>query len=182
MQLLPSVYATFAGPIDQSALNRLFFNLNAATQRGVVEAHLLFQSGGGIVGDGISLYNYFRTLPLDLHVYNTGTVGSIAVLPFLAAPHRYASAHANFVIHKTRYGTQAPTDAIGHRALAHSAELEDARSEAILHNHTKIPASHWSIHAAARDVIFTAQEAVQFGIADQIREFQVPSGNQVFHI
>jgi len=78
---LPScVYATFAGPIDQQTLPRIFQNFAGATQRGVRELHLLFQSTGGVVGDGISLYNYIRTLPLDLHIYNTGAVHSIAVL------------------------------------------------------------------------------------------------------
>lgn len=181
-QVPPIVYASFSGTINQDSLNRFFFNLGGASQKGVTEIHLLFQSTGGIVGDGIALYNYFRTMPIDLHIYNAGSVGSIAVLSYLGAAHRYTSTHANFVIHKTRYSGQASADAIGHRALADNAEREDARSEAILKAHTKIPADRWARHALAQDVFFTAQESVQFGIAQKIREFQIPAGDQVFHI
>jgi ATP-dependent Clp protease protease subunit len=75
--------------------DRLLGNLNGATQGGVTELHLLIQSSGGMVGDGISLYNFFRSLPLDLHVYNTGTVASIAAIAFLGAKRRYTSANSH---------------------------------------------------------------------------------------
>jgi ATP-dependent Clp protease, protease subunit len=179
--LPPVVYATFSGQINQDGLTRIFHSIGGASQRGTTEIHLLFESGGGIVGDGIALYNYFRALPLDLHIYNSGTVGSIAVLSFLGAGKRYVSQHATFVIHKTVYPTHTPTNAVGHQALAANLLVEDARSEAILRAHTNIPAARWFTHATA-DVIFQAPEAVQFGIANAIREFQIPAGNQVFNI
>jgi ATP-dependent protease ClpP protease subunit len=175
------VYVTFAGMIDQNALTRIYNSFAAATQRGVTEAHLLFQSTGGNVGDGIALFNYFRALSIDLHIYNGGMVASMAVIAYLGGAHRYTSTHASFAIHKTRFPTQAPTNAVGHRALATQAEAEDARTEAILKGLTTIPASAWTAHGL-HDVMFTAQEAVQFGIAQTIREFHVPQGNQIFNI
>jgi hypothetical protein len=61
-------------------------NLGAATQRGVTTVDLLFEPSGGKVGDGVSLFNYFDSFPLELHIYNTGMVASVAVTSFLGAP------------------------------------------------------------------------------------------------
>ncbi len=67
------------------------------------------------------------------------------------------------------------------RASADYIEGEDARVEAIIRSHTNIPASSWSQHALG-DVFFDAQEAVDFGIAEAIREFEVPPGAQMFQV
>jgi ATP-dependent protease ClpP protease subunit len=176
-----TVYAAFAGLIDQNSLNRIFAGVGGATQRGVSEIHILFESTGGAVGDGIALYNFFRGVPITVNLYNAGTVASIAVLAFLGAAHRYVSQHATFAIHKSRYPAQTPTDTSGHRALSDSLIIEDRRSEAIIRAHTIIPNRLWRLHAR-QDVTFQAQEAVQFGIAEAIREFQIPKGNQLFNI
>ncbi len=180
--IIPSiVYATFSGQINQDGLTRMFHNIGGASQKGVTEIHLLFQSNGGMVGDGITLFNFFRAIPIELNLYNTGTVASIAVLSYLGAKHRYVSQHATFSIHKTAYPTHASANAVLHRALSNNLLIEDSRSEAIIKAFTNIPADRWISHAV-EDVIFQAQEAVQFGIAEAIREFQVPAGNQIFNI
>lgn len=180
-RLPPVVYATFSGQINQDAVARIFHNFGGATQGGVTDVHFLFQSMGGLIGDGISLYNYFRTLPLNLHIYNTGTVSSIAVLAYLGAQNRYTSAHATFGIHKSKFPSMAASDTAEHGALARQLKMEDARTEAILKAHTQIPRSKWRAHAR-HDVFFDADEAVKFGLAQQVREFQIPPFNPVFNI
>lgn len=176
-----AAFATFSGLIDQNSLARIFNSFNAATQQGYGEIHLLFQSTGGNVGDGICLFNYFENFPLRLYVYNMGTVASIAVLAFLGGRVRFTNAHATFAIHKSRFAAQAPTDAKGHRALAQQAKSEDQRVEAILKAKTQIPAKCWK-QVAFHDVLFDAQQSVQFGIAKAIGDFQPPVGSQVFNI
>src|SRR5213080_2998307 len=107
LPVLPSeVWATFAGPIDQAAVQRALSNLATASGTGVKHVHLLFQSLGGTVGDGVCLYNVFRALPFDLTLYNAGSVQSIAVISYLGAKRRKASTHATFAIHRTVGTTQ----------------------------------------------------------------------------
>jgi ATP-dependent Clp protease, protease subunit len=178
---LQVVYATFAGNINQDSLNRIFTSLGAATQRGVQTIHLLFESSGGIVGDGIALFNYFDSYPLELHIYNTGSVASVAVTSFLGVPHRYASAHATFMIHRTRLTLPTPGDAATHRAIAANIEADDTRTEAIIRSRTTIPEDRWAAQAI-NDVTITAQEALQFGLIQEIREFRPPTGNQIFNL
>jgi ATP-dependent Clp protease protease subunit len=177
----PIVYATFAGGINQDSLNRIFGNLGAATQRGVATIHLLFESTGGNVGDGVSLFNYFDSFPLELHIYNTGMVASVAVTSSLGAPHRYASAHATFMIHRSRFTFLAPGQAAQIRAIAAGLQADDARTEAIIRSRTQIPEDRWTAQTI-HDVTITAQEALSFGIVHEIREFRPPAGNQLFNI
>jgi ATP-dependent Clp protease, protease subunit len=181
VQLPKTVYATFSGPIDQTTLPRFFQNFAVAVTGKVEIVHLLFQSGGGGIPDGISLYNFFNSLPLALHLYNTGAVQSIAVVSYLAGRHRFVSAHANFMIHKSHFATGDRGNAAKLGTLAQTLSVEDARIEGILRADTKILEEVWSRHAL-QDVYLTAQEAVEFGVADEIREFDIPLGSQVFNI
>lgn len=176
-----AAFATFSGPLDQNSLGRIFNSFNAATQQNYSEIHLLFHSTGGNVGDGICLFNYFDNFPLRLYIYNMGTVASTAVLAFLGGRFRFTNAHATFAIHKSIFPAQAPTDAKGHRALADQAMLEDHRVEAVFKAKTQIPAKRWK-QRALHDVVFDAQQSVQFGIAKAIGDFQPPVGSKVFNI
>lgn len=175
------VYATFAGMIDQMSLTRIFHNFSAASQGGTETIHLLFQSTGGMISDGISLYNFFNSLPLILHIYNTGSVQSIAVLGYLGADCRHTSAYGTFMIHKSHFSAQTGISAAKFEAMAKNLTLEDSRVEAILKENTNIPEDKWALHAL-QDVTFSAQEAVDFGIAFDICEWNVPAGNQIFNI
>src|SRR5690348_7377519 len=141
---LPKIaYATFAGSIDQQTLPKIYQGFAGATQTGIGAVHLLFQSTGGMIGDGVSLYNFFCSLPIELHLYNTGSVQSIAVLAYLGAKHRHTSAHATFMIHKSHFPAQLGTNACKMKALSDALGMEDTRIEAILKSETKIPLDKW---------------------------------------
>lgn len=86
------LYGLFAGLIDQGAVQRFHNALSIASQGGVKVLHVLFQSAGGISGDGISLYNLFRVSPVEIRLYNVGSVSSAGatrvVRPFKEEPPR----------------------------------------------------------------------------------------------
>jgi len=180
--LPPVVYATFSGLIDAQSITRIFNAVGNATQNGVTEVHLLFQSAGGIINDGISLYNFVRGLSIELHMYNAGAVQSVAVLPFIAAKHRHVSEHGVFFLHKSAFTPLAvATEAAQFKALYDSLIADDVRTEVIIKAYTKIPASKYPVRRG-RGITIGAQDAVNFGIADDICEFTVPPGNQTFNI
>ena len=58
-----TVYATFSGNINQESLTRIFNNLGGATQQRVKTVHLLFESNGGVVSQGVALFNTRTPLP-----------------------------------------------------------------------------------------------------------------------
>ena len=61
--------------------------------------YCLFSSPGGQVEPGITLYNFLRSLPVEIIMHNTGSTDSIANVIFLAANTRYASVHSSFIFH-----------------------------------------------------------------------------------
>lgn len=173
------VWATFAGAIDQGSINRLFTAFALATQNKVPRLHLLFQSSGGYVGDGIALYNVLKALPLELTMYNAGNVASIAAIAFLGAKTRKASAHAAFMIHRTTRQELATATRL--KAATESLLLDDKRTEDILRAHITLDAEKWK-ELDYHDVVFSAQEAVNVGMAQTIGEFAPPVGSMIYNI
>lgn len=178
--LSPELYGLFAGSIDQMAVQRFHNAIAIASQNNVRIIHLLFQSMGGTIGDGISLYNLFRASPIEIALYNVGSVQSIATLVFLGAQRRIISNYGAFMIHRVYLNPVAATS----DKLAASAgylELEDDRVETILKTHTKLPADKWQQHKYT-DVWINSKEAVNYGFADIVGEFSPPPGARLFNI
>ena len=146
----------------------------------VKHVHLVFQTSGGFVGDGIALYNYFKTLPVELTLYNTGTVASIGVIAYLGAKTRKASKYSAFMIHRTQRNPGITT-ANMLKSAAESAALDDKRTEAILREHLTLPAAKWD-DFDHYDLSFSAEESVKIGLAQEISEFTPPPNATVFNI
>lgn len=175
------VYLVFCGSIDQQSVARLFNSLALATNpaHGIKRIHLLFQSTGGYVSDGICLYNFFKALNVDLFIYNVGAIQSIATIAYLGAKRRITSASAIFMVHKTFINTISNTARI--KSIAHSLCMDDERIEAILRSHVSLSEESWIDHAH-NDLIFTGNEAVRVKIADEIGEFAPPPGIQIYNV
>lgn len=174
-----SIYGTFCAEINQQNVEKILRTMSAAMANRVTHVHLLFQSSGGFVGDGVALYNFFRSLPVDLTLYNVGTVASVATIAYLGAKKRKASAHAAFMIHRTM--RQELTTARRLEGAAQSLRLDDQRTEAILRAHVRLPVEKWN-EVDYHDLTFSAQDAVKFGIAQEICEFAPPTVTDVFSI
>jgi ATP-dependent protease ClpP protease subunit len=182
---MTTIYGTFIGQINQESFSNIVQNLTAAHQNGVTSLHIMFQSDGGMIADGIALYNFLKIFPAELHLYNSGAVQSVAVVSYLGAKRpntklRHVSQHGIFMLHKTAATIEERANAARLKAAATACEIGDTRTEAILQT-ANIPEDRWRTYAFA-DVFFNAQEAIDFGIADDICEFQVPAGNQIFNL
>lgn len=174
------VHALFAGVIDQIAVQRLSNALSIASQQGVQEVHLLFQTTGGNIADGVCLYNIFQSVPMQIVLYNVGTIASIGVIAYLGADERKTSANATFMIHKTMFSPVAATvDRL--QSAANAAALDDQRIEAILHKHIKLAQEKWDVHKVA-DLWLSAKEALDAGISDAISDFSPPVGEQFYYV
>jgi ATP-dependent Clp protease protease subunit len=179
-QAASEVWAIFAGVIDQGAVSRFFNGFTAASANQVGHLHLLFQSTGGTVADGVCLYNFLHTLPVEISLYNVGTVASAGALVYLGAKNRKASTTATFMLHRTQ---AAPLGATAERlqALGKSVMLDDQRTEAILRAHLKLPDDLWDVHRVA-DLWLSAEEAVKYGLATEIADFAPQKGMQLFSL
>lgn len=176
------VWAAFAGVIDQAAVNRFIGALAQATvpANKVDRVHLLFQTTGGTVADGVCLYNFLHHLAIEICLYNVGTVASAGALAYLGAKTRKVSATATFMLHRTQ---ATPLSATAERlqALGKSVMLDDERTEAILKTHLKLPNDLWDVHKVT-DLWLSAEEAVKYGLATEIGDFAPPKGTQIFYV
>jgi ATP-dependent Clp protease protease subunit len=180
MAIAPA-YFGFTGVIEPGGVGRIAGALNAAVNSGVTEVHLAFSSNGGYVADGIYLHNHIRALPLRLAIYNTGSVGSIAVSVFLAASERYCSRHAMFMIHPTTMGSAEGMSARRLQSTLDAALADDDRTDDILRQYSSIPDE---VLAARRysEVHIAPSQAVEFGFVQAVREFALPQGQQIVQI
>lgn len=175
------IYMTLAGRVDDALVQRLLNQMSNAVSNGVQRVHLMIQSSGGIIGDGIALYNYLRHLPLDITTYNAGMVQSIAVIVFLSAQRRKASRSATFMIHKATYYAGGPTTSLQLSAATQSLMVDDGRIENILKQCLSLSDEKWNVHRFA-DLFITAEEALEAGLIDEIADFAPPPGATLINI
>jgi ATP-dependent Clp protease, protease subunit len=179
-QSTQEIWAIYCGDINAANTAKLMAGVSAVSAGGTKHIHILFQSWGGFVGDGVFLYNVLKKLPLEITFYNAGQVASAAVLAFLGAKGRKTTANAVFMIHK---GTNATTGGAGVerlKAVTANLAIDDERIEEILRAHLDLPAEFWT-QFDYHDVYLTGTDAVKYGLADEISEFSPPPGTKILN-
>ena len=173
-------YTVFCGYIDQYSIQRIATNLGVASNQKRKRVHLAFQSTGGVIGDGIFLYNYFKSYPIDLILYNIGQISSVAVIAYLAAGTRITNAHATFMVHNATSPAVAQTPETL-KAAQHSLKIDNERMLEILKSRVSVTKTQWS-RLRHKELWFTATDAVRSGIATSIGDFSPPKGAIVYTI
>ncbi len=174
------VYAVFCGDIAQVTAQKVVASLTNVMGAKSKHVHLLFQTAGGFVGDGVFLYNLFKSVPIELTLYNGGQISSAGVIAYLGAKHRKTTKSATFMLHHCGHTAQFATAAKLQHAVK-SLVLDDQRTEDIVRKHVNFPPRFWT-NLKHHDVYVSGEEAVQFGLADEIAEFAPPVGSQVYNI
>jgi len=172
---------TLSGDVNSDMVRRVFDAVADMTEDRITTAHILIQSNGGYVSDGICLYNYLSKLPIKIITYNAGAVASIAVILFLAGEERYASDTSRFMVHKSHASAPhgARPDAL--RIIVEGLQADDARTEQILREHVQLSEEHWRTHAYS-DLHLTASDARDVGMIDDVKDFIPPRGQRVTNI
>lgn len=178
---IKTAYLSFTGIIEPGGVGRIASAFNIAVNNSYDEVVLCFSSPGGLVADGIFLYNHIRSLPIKAIMYNTGSVASIAAAVFVAAEERYCSKHAVFMIHPTTLQSNENMSAIRLQSSLNAALADDGRTENILRERTGIPDAVLQSRLST-EVYITPANALSYGIVQDVREFALPKGNQIIHI
>lgn len=166
---------TLSGDVNSDMVYRVFEAVADMTSRGIENAHVLIQSNGGYVSDGLCLYNFLSNSPIKFSMYNGGAVASIAVILFLSGQHRYASETARFMVHKS-HATASPgsrPDALN--IIVEGLRADDARTESILRKHVTLTPEQWAIHQYS-DLHLTARDAKAAGMVEEVSDFAPPKG------
>jgi ATP-dependent protease ClpP protease subunit len=170
------LYGMFTGPINQAAAQRISNAMSLAINNGVQGIHLLFQSDGGNVGDAIYIFNLFRSLPINLTLYNAGSIASIAVIAYLGAAKRITTSNATFMVLRTPVGATSGKL----QSADNTAILDEKRIESILQSKLKLPEDKLKLRSVA-DLWLSADEAVAAGLATSIGDFMPPKDQRIFY-
>lgn len=174
-------YYGFTGPIESNTATQIAAAFNQSVMDGYTHVHLVFSSPGGLVADGIYLYNHISGLPVEVTIEAIGSVSSIALIVFLAAKHRYCSSNAMLLTHPTTLSPQVGMSAERLDAALRAALADDARTERILRARTTIPDQ--VLHDRRfKDVHITPSEALQWGLVHGVRDFALPHGQYISQI
>ncbi len=176
-----TAYYGFTGLIEPSSVTRIASAFNLAVNNGYDQIYLCISSHGGLISDGVYLYNHIRGLPVHVIAHNTGTVASIAAAIFVGADERYCSAHGMFMIHPTSMQNQEMMSAERLQASLDAALADDNRTENILRERTTIPDDLLAARLS-KECYITPEEAVKFGLANSVCDFALPSGHEIIQI
>ena len=102
----PVVYVSFSAEINANTTESLIATMANLANEAVPEVHLLFSTPGGLVMNGMNLYNVLRAMPFKLVTHNVGNVDSIGNAIFLAGEERYACPHSTFMFHGVGFDSQ----------------------------------------------------------------------------
>ena len=174
-------YFTLSGDVNSDMVNRVFAATAKMSQQGVTTAHLLIQSHGGFVSDGICLYNYLSQAEPTFVTYNCGAVASIAAIVFLAGSRRIASDTARFMIHKAHACPPSGARSETLRIIADGLIADDLRTESIMKKHIALSSAMWKTYAQS-DVHLTAADALKAKLIHEIGDFSPPAGSKVVDI
>lgn len=174
------IFFTLAGMIDQLMAQRTFQMFTAAIRDGYEECHLLVQSAGGFVGDGIALHNFLKNLPINLVTYNVGQVSSAAVFVYLAGKKRIAAESAVFMIHRPANMSPGGTaEAVA--SVADSLLIDDERSEALLKQLTAMPHKKWTTYAK-NNLHVSAKDSISYGMTHELGLFAPTKGAPIYNV
>lgn len=169
----------FNAPINERSAQSLFAVVVQQIDVGFNDIVLAFSTSGGSVSDGIMLFNSLRALPATLTIHNIGNVDSIGTAIFLAGKNRYVCPHSTFMFHGVSREIGAGWHAAGNlREQLSFIDADQTRIASILADNTSLKLEKVQEYFRSAATI-NANEAVELGVAQEVRDIIVPSGSPV---
>jgi ATP-dependent Clp protease, protease subunit len=172
---LKEAYFTLSGDVNSDMVHRVFEAAAGMTEDGVERAHVLLQSNGGYVSDGLCLYNFLANSPIEFVMYNGGAVASIAVILFLSGTRRYCSETARFMVHKSHATAQPGSRPDALNIIVEGLRADDARTESILRKHIELTPEQWATHQYS-DLHLNSRDAKTARMVNAVADFSPPKG------
>jgi ATP-dependent Clp protease protease subunit len=175
------IYINFSAEINPNTSEALMNFLADQINKGEKEFYILLSSVGGSVKDGVTLYNYLRSLPARIIMHNIGMVDSISNVIFLAADERYAVPYSSFLFHGVGFDIPQATR-IEEKELKEKIKIierdQTLVSEVIAErtNQPKEDVRKLFLEAQTK----TPEEAKKMNLIQEIKEAKIPEGAKVF--
>lgn len=171
----------FKAEISPKSVSDFIGWVTGQLKSGMNNLDLAINSTGGTVAEGVTMMNILRALPFPVTAHNIGCVGSIALPIFAACANRKANPHSWFVFHGAGMtGSSRQDEAILRENLKSIESNNRLISEVIAEN------SDISTTACRELIKYETSRpsawAHENGLVQELSEFSIPSGSNVFHL
>jgi ATP-dependent protease ClpP protease subunit len=141
---------------------------------------ILFSSEGGSTDQSLALYNFFRELPVPVHMHGVGHVGSASIPVFLAGNRRTCTPMARFFFHAYDWAFEGRqmSDRIAEALQRLHSDIELSREIAARHTRLTPERLNKLYSTSPTPTIFTPQEAMEAGIIEEVRQLNPASATQ----
>src|SRR5688572_14495139 len=166
--LLENRVVFLIGEINQASAARLMMQMfYLEHQKRGQEIHFYINSPGGAVDDTLAIYDTMRFLSSPVSTYCLGRAysGAAVLLTAGVKGKRYILPHAKVMIHQPYGGVSGQAEDI--RIQAEQIIKAKAELNRIISRHTGQPIENIQ-RDSERDKYFTAEEAVKYGLVDEV--------------
>ena len=170
------IYISFSSMVNPHTAQVLMGALTNAVNKGCTQIHLLLSTPGGTVAEGVTLYNFIRALPVSITTYNIGRVNSIGNVVFQAGEKRVAATSSSFMFHGVGFDiTNARMELTQLIEKIQGLSNDQTLISTIMVERTGLPQQEVQ-SLFQRMAFMKASEAVDRGIADEVRNIDLPKG------
>ena len=157
----------FVGDIDETTIGHAVKGLYLMDSSSPKPIEIFISSFGGSVYDALALYDIVQTLKCPIHTFAYGKCMSAAPLLLACGNERWVSAHVAFMTHDWSADLEGKGAEL-QATVKHYEQLGITWNK-LLTAHSKKTYAFW--HKLGRknaDHFFTAEQAIEWGIADNI--------------
>ena len=177
------IYVSFSADIRGPATEQMQAFLANKLNEGVDSFYILFSSMGGSVKEGITLYNFLKSLPADIVMHNIGRTNSIANVVFSGAKTRYAVEHSSFMFHGVGFDVSQSTRFEEKHLKEKLDSIEnDQRTIADILKQEMGLAVERTREMFLSAAVITSSDAKELGIVHDVRPVDIPKGAQLFQL
>ncbi|OGU44573.1 MAG: hypothetical protein A2000_05485 [Ignavibacteria bacterium GWB2_36_8] len=176
-----TIYINFYDSITPDHVKHIMASLSEIISKEKPDKiYFLFSSCGGSVEAGVVLYNFIRSLPVEIIMHNTGSIDSIANIVFLSANTRFTSDHSSFLFHCIIQPVNANTNLTKSQLqeLISGINISENKIASIIAERTKLPLEEIRelfLQGEAKNPTF----ALQKGIVHEIKNPSIPKGTEL---
>ena len=155
--------------ITPKSANLLIQKLMYLDQKDLGEITIYINSPGGEVISGLAVYDYIKVMKSPVRTVCTGDAASMGAIIFLAGEKREMLPHTRILIHDPSYGHLDVSGKKPHeiqRGVDSLNKIRETLAEIISEKTGKDIDEIYKI--TAEDNYFTAEEAIEFGLATDI--------------
>jgi ATP-dependent Clp protease protease subunit len=184
VQVQPIQYVSFTADVNPFTTQALLGVCAQLANSGVKTVYLMLSTPGGLVREGMTLYNGLRAMPFELITHNIGNVDSIGNVIFLAGAKRYACPNATFMFHGVGFNVEQKVrlEAKDVREYLSGIQADTARMAAIIRRHTRFPNKREIAKLFLEARTEDARYAKRRGIIHDIRDVKIPPGAPVHQL